>query len=82
MNPSEANNFVSVLVMVLAPIAAKYGIDNATLATAAGMILSGATGVWMLYSHFNMRKVPERAVVTAIAPTAAEAQAQSIPAAK
>ena len=82
MNSSETNNLVSVLVLFLAPIAAKYGIDNATLATAAGMIVSGAAGVWMLYSHFNMKKVPERAVVTAIAPTAAEAQAQSIPAVK
>ena len=82
MNPSETNNVVSVLVLFLAPIAAKYGIDNSTLATATGLIVGGAAGVWMLYSHFNMKKVPERAVVTAIAPTAAEATAQSIPAAK
>jgi len=53
------------------------------LATGIAALLPIAIGgLYSIYSHWNMRKVPEKSVVTAIAPTVEEAKKASIPPAK
>lgn len=58
MNQSEVNNLVTLLVAAVAPILAKY-MDAATVSQAVGDLVGLAAIVWGVYSHWNMKKVPE-----------------------
>lgn len=79
MNKDEWIALIGPTVAILAPIAAKYGVDANTLTAA----LTGLVGIVItLYVNWNQRKVHETAVVTGTAPTVAIAKAQSIPAGK
>ena len=76
---------ISILTKVV--LAAATGVLGSSMSQAdATSIASGAIALaaflYGVYQHYGMRKVPQGAVVTAIAPTVKEAKAQSIPAAK
>ena len=60
MNEDEIKSAAVTVAAVLAPIAAKYGIDADTLTQVASGLVVVAFGVYM---HWNMKKVPETAVV-------------------
>jgi hypothetical protein len=60
MNSDEIKALVPVLVALLAPLGAKYGIGAGDL-TAALTGLAGIAGV--LYLNWNMKKVPEKSIV-------------------
>lgn len=85
-NSSELNNLVTWIVAFLVTTFVRWGMtaDQASqIATAiGGMIPLAVCGLYSVYMHWNMRKVPEKSVVVAIAPTVADAKAASIPAAK
>ena len=51
------------------------GDENTAIATGAGALAAVAYGV---YKHWNMRKVPETAIVVGSAPNVAMAKAQSV----
>jgi hypothetical protein len=74
VNPSETNNLVSVLIITGGPIVARWGVDANTWGAAvqAGAAAIPAIGgaLWLVYSHWNMKKVPENAHVVP-APVAA-----------
>lgn len=67
MNPSETNNLVGVLVAVGGPIVARWGIDSAHWQGIVSACMEAAPaiggGLWLIYSHWNMKKVPETATV-------------------
>lgn len=83
MNSDSVASMVrQILTLLLSSAAASSyvtGDQAVAIASGAAALVSVA---WSFWSHYGMRKVPARAVVTAIAPTAAEAKAASIPAAK
>lgn len=56
-----------------------YGFDTQTIASAIGLL---AAFGYAIYLHWNMRKVPSTAIVTALAPTVDAAKAASITPAK
>jgi hypothetical protein len=64
MNQSEINNLVTLLVAVLSPIVAKYGINNEQTSTVVGDVFSVAAIIWGIASHWNQIKVPETFIVT------------------
>lgn len=86
LNPGEWNTFISWAAAIVIPIFVRWGMTSdqasAVVTTLGSALPVIGLGVWQIYSHWNMRKVPEKAVVTAIAPTVADAKAASIPAAK
>lgn len=63
MNSSEVNNLVTVLVMFGAPWVAKYGISSQELSMVIGTGIAFAAACWAVFSHWNMKKVPEKATV-------------------
>lgn len=64
MNGDEIQSLiVKVLLMVLTPLAAKFHIDGSTTAGIATDVASLAVLGYGIYSHWNMKKVPEKAVV-------------------
>lgn len=64
MNGDEIQSLVvKILLMVLAPLAAKYHIDGNTAAGIAADIGSLVVLGYGIYSHWNMKKVPENATV-------------------
>jgi hypothetical protein len=66
MNQSEINNLATLLVAVLSPIVAKYGISDEQTSTVVGDLFSVAAIVWGVASHWNQIKVPETSVVAPI----------------
>ena len=58
MNPSETNNLVTLIVAALAPILTKY-IDPNSLTALIGDLVGAGAVLWGVYSHWNMKKVPE-----------------------
>jgi|SRR6185312_6106429 len=70
-----------ITALLTSGAASAYVSGDQAVAIAAG-IVAAINVLWSVYAHYGMRKVPERAVVTAIAPSVAVAKAQSIPAAK
>lgn len=56
MNESEINNLATLLVAVIGPLLVKYGISSSTSAQLIPAILAAG---WGVYSHWNMKKVPE-----------------------
>lgn len=58
MNTSEANNLATLIVAALAPVLTKY-VDPGSLTTLVGDIVGAAAVLWGVYSHWNMKKVPE-----------------------
>jgi hypothetical protein len=60
VNQSEVNNLVTLAATALAPYVAKYGIGASDLAALGAALIPIA---WGIYSHFNMKKVPENATV-------------------
>lgn len=66
MNSDEIQSLiVKVLLMVLTPLGTKFGIDGNTVAAVAAWIAGGIVLGYGIYSHWNMKKVPENS--TAIA---------------
>jgi hypothetical protein len=67
VNPSEVNNLVSVVIMFGAPIVGRWGLPadqwGNIVHQIAGIAPDIAMGGWMIYSHWNMKKVPETASV-------------------
>lgn len=60
MNSSETNNLITILIAVIAPYAAKIGLGASDLtALATALVPIG----WAIYSHWDMKKVPENATV-------------------
>jgi hypothetical protein len=82
MNKDEWTSLVTVIVALAAPQALKYGVSTSDLTNALMGAFSVAMVGWTIWHNWNMRKIPERGVVTAIASTPSEAKAQSIPVAK
>ena len=82
MNKDEWTSLVTVIVAMVGPIAAKYGVDASSLSNALMGIFAVAMVIWTLWHNWNLRKVSETAVVTSTAPTVAIAKAASIPAGK
>lgn len=76
LNPSETNNLVAVLITAGGPIVARWGVD----ATSWGAVVSGLAeaapaiggALWLIYSHWNMKKVPETATVKPVPVAAAK----------
>ena len=68
MNASELNNLVTWVVAAIVPIFVRWGMtsDQAnSLAVQLGSLVPvAAAGLWAVYSHWNMKKVPETATVT------------------
>lgn len=63
LNPSEWNNIITVLVALIGPTAVQDGISDSMLKNALnGIIAVGVVG-YALWSHWNMKKVPESATV-------------------
>lgn len=62
MNESEVNNLATLLVAVLGPVVVKYGITQDTLSQ---LLPALAAAAWGVYSHWNMKKVDETAIVVA-----------------
>lgn len=64
MNSDEIKALIiKVLIMILSPLAAKYGIDGNVLASAASAVATLAVLAYGIYDHWNMRKVSENAKV-------------------
>jgi len=86
MNSTETNMLVTFIIGLFGPIAAKWGVDAATTNAMVQALAQAAPAVgafmWMLFSILNKRLVHETAVVTATAPTVADAKAASIQAGK
>lgn len=86
MNTTEVNMFVTFVVGLFGPIAARWGVDASTTNALVQALAQAAPAVgaflWMVYSAWNKRLVHETAVVTATAPTVADAKAASISAGK
>ena len=62
MNESEVDNLATLLVAVLGPVVVKYGITQDTLSQ---LLPALAAAAWGVYSHWNMKKVDETAIVVA-----------------
>jgi hypothetical protein len=78
MNPSETNNAITVLVALAGPYLVQVGLTPGLLANALTGIVGLAAFGWALYSHWNMRKVPENATITSPIPAKAFAQAIAV----
>lgn len=67
MNKDEVNNMAAVLVATGGPIVARWGVDSATWGAVVSALVSAAPAIggalWLIVSHWNMKKVPETAVV-------------------
>lgn len=81
LNATEWNTFIPILVAVLGPYLAKWGITDETMRnwlTALGLF---ATASYMVWSGWNQKRVAETAIVTGHAADAATATALSVPSA-
>lgn len=78
MNPSEVNNAITVLVALAGPYLVQVGLTPSLLTNALTGLVGLAAFGWALYSHWNMRKVPENAVTTSPIPAKAMAQAIAV----
>jgi hypothetical protein len=68
MNSDEIQSLiVKVLLMILTPLGTKFGIDGNTVAAIAAWAASGAVLGYGVYSHWNMKKVPENSTAIATA---------------
>lgn len=79
LNASEWNTFIPILVAVLGPYLAKWGITDESLRnvlTALGLL---ATALYVVWSGWNQKRVAETAIVSGHAPDAATATALSVP---
>lgn len=67
MNQSEYNNAAAVLVTAGGPIVARWGVDATSWGAVVSALVSAAPAIggalWLIVSHWNMKKVPETAVV-------------------
>lgn len=70
MNPSETNNLIGVIIAAGGPIVARWGIDASTWGSLVHQLAGVAPAVigsaWLIYSHWNMKKVPETAAVSKV----------------
>ena len=82
MNKDEWTSLVTMVVALAGPYALKYGVNASDLTNALMGLFGVAMVGWTLWHNWNLRKIPEKGIVTAIAPTPGEAKALSIPAAK
>ena len=65
MNNDEIQSLVTkIIISLFSGLAAKYGIDGNLLATGAAAVGTLAAIGFGVYSHWNMKKVPETATVT------------------
>ena len=65
MNKDEIISLITkILLMVLTPIAAKQHVDgNTVTAIVTDLVDAGVLG-YGIYSHWNMKKVSETAIIT------------------
>lgn len=64
MNSDEIQSLiVKVLLMILTPLGTKFGIDGNTVAAIAAWLAGGLVLGYGIYSHWNMKKVPENSTV-------------------
>lgn len=90
MNNDEAARYITWAVAIFGPILAKWGVDSVTSTTIiSGVVTEGVqlapvvgAAAYAVYRGLNKRLVHETAVVTATAPTVADAKALSIAAGK
>ena len=83
MNADEVGAIVRQAVTLIGSSAAVATyVSGNQLAAIAGGAAALASVAWTIYSNWNQRKVHETAVVTATAPTVADAKAASIQAGK
>ena len=65
MNSDEITALIiKVLLMILGPVATKYGIDGHTTTAIATAIAMLAVAGYGIYNHWNQKLVPETATVT------------------
>ena len=80
MNSDSVGSMVrQILTLLLSSAAASSyvsGDQAVAIASGAAALVSVA---WSWYAHYGMRKVPEKAVITSLAPTVADAKAASAP---
>lgn len=65
MNSDEIKQLVPVVVMVLTPLCAKYGITDSDIATWVNIGVEVVGALMLTIQHWNMKKVPETSVVAA-----------------
>ena len=63
MNKSEINNAVTVAAALLGPYLISLGVDPGTFSNAANGVVAVAIFGYAIYSHWNLKKVPETATV-------------------
>lgn len=64
MNSDEIQSLiVKVLLMILTPLGTKFGIDGNTVASVAAWLAGGVVLGYGIYAHWNMKKVPEKAII-------------------
>ena len=63
MNSDEVKAIIfKVLLLILAPLGTKYGIDGNTVTSTCLWLSSGAVLAYAIYDHWNLKKVPESAI--------------------
>ena len=77
MNKDEWTSLVTVIVAMVGPQAVKYGLSTTDLTNALMGVFAVAMVVWTIWHNWNLRKVPETAIVVGHAPDVAAARIQS-----
>lgn len=66
MNQDEIKSLlVKVALVVLSPLAVKFHTDGSTISAIVTDLADAGILLFGVYDHWNMKKVPETAVVTA-----------------
>lgn len=69
MNSSEIQSLiVKILLMVLSPVAAKYHVDGNLVPAIAADVADLLVLAYGVYSHWNMKKVPELSTAVVLVP--------------
>lgn len=83
MNSDSVASMVrQILTLLLSSTAASAYVSGDQAVAIAGGGAALVSVAWSVWSHYGMRKVPSRSVVTGIAATTADARELSLPVAK
>jgi hypothetical protein len=82
MNKDEWTSLVTVMVAMVGPVLAQYGVTSSDLSSALMGLFAVAMCAWTLWHNWDLRKVKETAVVTGTAADVTTAKALSTPAGK
>ena len=78
MNPSEWNTLIPVIVALVGPLAAKYGIADGTLSGWLQALGVFVPACYLMWSSWNMKRVKETAIVSGHTVDFATAQSLSV----